>query len=940
MQLRCNTFQSAYEWYSSFLRRMAWFRDSSVRSFISFSHPLTQSTHSYHIYTQQVQDGHRVCKQSLLDALECHSEASFTRKLCAARAETARCNLLRAQAELDEDKARIEKAGVELRAALSNLHRVELQKTNCDRARGLFGAERVASSIRSKEAKNEESDEKVSDNESSSSGLSRTDTSTTSSVDVWETLKASTISKLVLLQNRPNQREELQVFRDLDSGSTIPRGEPWCLIDSHWITKWKRYVQRKTDKMPGPMTNAVLLNEDGKPRGGLRYYEDYICVNRAVYCSFYFLYRGGPHLFRWTTDIYRVNFENNRNKLLKSLKMFPTAKGGETETDGDVPLSELTKRNKTSDVFVPTKSSSNEEEEDENKSHVWDVVMVCPLPRASFLRTLHSHKKGLKDYVEILLGIDKSGHRNHGGIRSLDLSSQMAKGKSKAAFRSEECFVPIPKPVSKFKDEDEFQLDPLGYPLTAESLVSFDPPLVFVRKELEHCVEVQRKIDRELIDNIKKEQFENLGGDVDMARSRIKKIEDNFKSKIEEDVDLLYSRPSPPDNYTSWETYMRHRLIDTYSVFTYEHYKQDLRNILSAYQQTGEDWRAVIDIESTPSSSSSDNSKLRREIRDSDDVEENRWMYVIMLTNSSCLTLYMMMCTYEKILSSHDRYKNAKGNEFGPWSSKQMSKWLRNGAFKKEEKTLLVRRLDQIDYVLLSELVGLHPDSPFRDHTKTRTNTNKSGGNKKEQLSESDRREIALEKQRELKEKRRAKEYGRLLFAKKEQLLTEEYEALNPSHDSSEMSDRDFQIALIKSLMRRLEAVAGLKTGAWAVNIEQNDGVLKGHQEVVVIACRADDSLLKYEAQKIGYLVQLVNQPKFDTNSGEANREAVQLLHRVANFDSRRHRRPQIDSILWSENFHPRLLHTLDRWGHSANWSYSARRESERGLGFCSRLCT
>ena len=75
---------------------------------------------------------------------------------------------------------------------------------------------------------------------------------------------------------------------------------------------------------------------------------------------------------------------------------------------------------------------------------------------------------------------------------------------------------------------------------------------------------------------------------------------------------------------------MRHRLIDTYSVFTYEHYKQDLRNILLAYQQTGEDWRAVIDIESTSSpSSSTDNSKLRREIRDSDDVEENRWMYVI-----------------------------------------------------------------------------------------------------------------------------------------------------------------------------------------------------------------------------------------------------------------------------------------------------------------------
>ena len=269
-----------------------------------------------------------------------------------------------------------------------------------------------------------------------------------------------------------------------------------------------------------------------------------------------------------------------------------------------------------------------------------------------------------------------------------------------------------------------------------------------------------------------------------------------------------------------------------------------------------------------------------------------------------------------------------------------MSKWLKNGAFKKEEKTLLVRRLDQIDYVFLSELVRRHPESPFRHHTKTSSNSQRSRENKKVHLSESDRREIALEKQRELKEKRRAKEYGRLLFAKKEQLLTEEYEMLNPSGDSSAMSDRDFQIALIKSIIRRLEAVAGLKTGAWLVKSDNHDSGLTGHKEVVIIACRAHDRLLKYEAQKIGYLVQLVNQPKFDTKSGEANREAIRLLHRVANFDPRRHRRPQIDSILWMENFHPRLLHTLDRWGHSANWSYSARRESERGLGFCARLCS
>jgi len=309
---------------------------------------------------------------------------------------------------------------------------------------------------------------------------------------------------------------------------------------------------------------------------------------------------------------------------------------------------------------------------------VCHVLFLSTVNSNTPIGTLHSHKKGLKDYLEILIGIQESDHESR-GIRSLDLSAQMATGKSNAAFKSEECFVPIPtKKTSKItskntkddgEEEEEFRLDPMGYPFAAESLVSFDPPLVFVKKELERWVEVQRKIDRKLIDNIKKEQLESLGGDVEMARSRINKIEENFNIKIKQDVDLLYSRPEPPEKYNSWETYMRHRLIDTYSVFTYEHYKQDLRNILLAYTQRGEDWRATIDIDS--SYSSDGNTEIHRQASsDRYDVEENRWMY-----------------------------KNAKGREFGPWSSKQMSKWLQNGAFKKEEKTLLVRRLDQIDYV-------------------------------------------------------------------------------------------------------------------------------------------------------------------------------------------------------------------------------------------------
>jgi len=151
---------------------------------------------SYRFQDSSVQNGHRVCKQSLLDALDCHEEASFCLELSRARAETARCALMRAQAELDKDESRIEKAGVELRAALSNLQRVELQKTNNDRARGLFGAERVSlsSSQRYDNDGKEDDDEdvKISNNITPESTTTTASSSSSDTVDVWETLKAST----------------------------------------------------------------------------------------------------------------------------------------------------------------------------------------------------------------------------------------------------------------------------------------------------------------------------------------------------------------------------------------------------------------------------------------------------------------------------------------------------------------------------------------------------------------------------------------------------------------------------------------------------------------------------------------------------------------------------------------------------------------------------
>ena len=95
-------------------------------------------------------------------------------------AETARCNLLRAQAELDEDGGSNRKAEGRTQSSSFEFASLNFRKRIATEL-VVFGAERVASSIHVK-AKNEESDESL-DNESSSDGLSRTDTS---GVDVWK----------------------------------------------------------------------------------------------------------------------------------------------------------------------------------------------------------------------------------------------------------------------------------------------------------------------------------------------------------------------------------------------------------------------------------------------------------------------------------------------------------------------------------------------------------------------------------------------------------------------------------------------------------------------------------------------------------------------------------------------------------------------------------
>eukprot|EP01112_Ceratiomyxa_fruticulosa_P022691 TRINITY_DN839_c0_g1_i26.p1 TRINITY_DN839_c0_g1~~TRINITY_DN839_c0_g1_i26.p1 ORF type:complete len:831 (-),score=158.18 TRINITY_DN839_c0_g1_i26:70-2562(-) len=105
-----------------------------------------------------------------------------------------------------------------------------------------------------------------------------------------------------LIERRAAEKEAINAR---DRSNLLP-GEYWCLIDTHWVEKWKEFVfSEATDTPPGPISNSRLLDPvTGKPRPHLSRGGDYRGVILAIWDYFHSIYGGGPLIARQTLDIY------------------------------------------------------------------------------------------------------------------------------------------------------------------------------------------------------------------------------------------------------------------------------------------------------------------------------------------------------------------------------------------------------------------------------------------------------------------------------------------------------------------------------------------------------------------------------------------------------------------------------------------------------------
>eukprot|EP00928_Gymnodinium_smaydae_P057385 TRINITY_DN40631_c0_g1_i1.p1 TRINITY_DN40631_c0_g1~~TRINITY_DN40631_c0_g1_i1.p1 ORF type:complete len:513 (-),score=91.08 TRINITY_DN40631_c0_g1_i1:259-1797(-) len=91
---------------------------------------------------------------------------------------------------------------------------------------------------------------------------------------------------------------------DMDSADV------WYLVDVRWLRAWKDFVKKPGIPSPGPVDNSRLVDDNGRPRPGLRVVEDYRGVNDAVWHYWLHRYDGGPEVRRSTLDLYADRVED------------------------------------------------------------------------------------------------------------------------------------------------------------------------------------------------------------------------------------------------------------------------------------------------------------------------------------------------------------------------------------------------------------------------------------------------------------------------------------------------------------------------------------------------------------------------------------------------------------------------------------------------------
>jgi hypothetical protein len=123
--------------------------------------------------------------------------------------------------------------------------------------------------------------------------------------------------ELSILNKRRNT--EKKTVSKLDSNYNKNNDE-WYIINSEWLKDWKMFVNNKRSTTaygarrsakkdvgildPGPVTNHLLLDDEGIPLPNMSKGKNYRGVNKAVWKQLYETYGGGPVLRRTELSIY------------------------------------------------------------------------------------------------------------------------------------------------------------------------------------------------------------------------------------------------------------------------------------------------------------------------------------------------------------------------------------------------------------------------------------------------------------------------------------------------------------------------------------------------------------------------------------------------------------------------------------------------------------
>ena len=101
---------------------------------------------------------------------------------------------------------------------------------------------------------------------------------------------------------RARERKRISALDNEATHNSLPT-DAFYLIHDDWLRQWRAFIQEKGQR-PGPVTNHMLLDAEGRPRPGLVKVRDYRGLHGTVWDELLRCYGGGPVIVRKRLDIY------------------------------------------------------------------------------------------------------------------------------------------------------------------------------------------------------------------------------------------------------------------------------------------------------------------------------------------------------------------------------------------------------------------------------------------------------------------------------------------------------------------------------------------------------------------------------------------------------------------------------------------------------------